>query len=69
MNLEQLIEACTGAGLFTLEQLVESIDYQWFSSVWKDDFHHTEYGSTPTECVQKLYDYLKENNLLNNNQT
>lgn len=68
MTLEQLIEAC--GERFDDLCLVDpkSTDWKWYVGYKTPDNDYDRfYGSTPTEAVQNLYDYLKENNLLNNN--
>lgn len=70
MTLEQLIEAC-GEYLEDISQLTgESTGFRWYVGyIATDGDYERFYGSTSTECVQKLYDYLKENNLLNTEQS
>lgn len=66
MNLEQFIEACGErfAELLRLENTDKS--FEWHAIAWDGPIAKMVFvGSTPTEAVQKLYDYLKENNLLN----
>lgn len=62
MTLEQLIEAC-GDNLSAI--VAKSHKKQWSAVSYSDTSAIVQtYGSTPTEAVQKLYDYLKENNLI-----
>lgn len=65
MTLEQLIEACGDD--FDDLCLVDptSTDFKWYAGFeTPDDDYDRFYGSTPTEAVQKLYDYLVENRLI-----
>lgn len=68
LTLEPLIEAC-GERFCTLQQLDPWSVMRWRANGFdcKDAKGICFFdGSTPTEAVQNLYDYLKENNLLNN---
>lgn len=68
MNLEQLIEACGE----NLGGILRYPNYTTWSTIGYNEKGETiirTKGSTPTECVQKLYDYLIENNLLNTEQS
>lgn len=62
MTLEQLIEACG-------ERLVDigRNGFLWVVIGFGYEDTCAFSGYNLTEAVQKLYDYLKENNLLNNN--
>jgi len=80
MTLEQLIEACgdkqiTATRLNSKYQSSkaprDSGDQRLFggyevavSNNETEDDYHWEWGATLEEAVQKLYDHLKENNLL-----
>ena len=66
LKLEQLIEACgdefVELGLLTSK----SLNYRWYVSFFRIEYDDYDrfYGSTPTDAVQKLYDYLVENKLI-----
>lgn len=61
MTLEQLIDAC-GGYFGKLVQLSQGAEYRFgCQDYWcEKEF----YGTTPAEAVQKLYDWIKENNLI-----
>lgn len=64
MTLEQLIEAC-GDSFYSLQRSHAGL--KWGATcVISREIREVDsfYGSTPTECVQKLYDYLVENKLI-----
>jgi len=66
MTLEQLIEAC-GDRFCSLLIRTYHGDMYWNANGKSGEEAKDLcffYGSTPTEAVQKLYDHLKENNLL-----
>jgi len=64
MNLEQLIEAC-GDNLRHMTRVGDDVDLSWYVV---DTRASVYYGSTPTEAVEKLYNYLNKEKTTSSNQ-